>query len=61
MLIPSEDALIVSIDYRRDIDNMVLIVGRQMPNKTIKIVNAFQGDEAKELYKKLVVKNEVMK
>lgn len=34
----------------------VLVVGRKRPNETVDIVNAFQGEEAEELYKKLIEK-----
>ena len=34
----------------------VLIVGRRGKEKEIDIINAFQGDEAKELYKRLTEK-----
>lgn len=44
------DTLLVSIS------NNVLIVGRKTKNETVKIVNAFEGDEALELYKKLTEK-----
>ena len=51
------DTLLVSISFS-DKDKGVLIVGRQRKNQSIEIVNAFQGDEALELYKKLVTQKE---
>lgn len=51
------DTLLVSISFS-DKDKGVLIVGRQRKNQSIDIVNAFQGDEALELYKKLVTQKE---
>lgn len=51
------DTLLVSISFS-DKDTGVLVVGRQRKNQSIEIVNAFQGDEALELYKKLVTKKE---
>ena len=36
----------------------VLIVGRQKPRKVVEIINAFQGKDAVELYKKLTTKKE---
>ena len=51
------DTLLVSISFS-DKDTGVLVVGRQRKNQSIDIVNAFQGDEALELYKKLVTKKE---
>ena len=47
------DAIVVSYDYREDKDNAVLIVGRKRLNESMEIINAFDGEEAKELYAKL--------
>lgn len=47
------DTLLVSIDLSTSGDNTVLLVGRKRPNETIAIVNAFQGEEAVELYNRL--------
>lgn len=51
------DALLVSISFSEK-DKGVLVVGRQRKNHSLEIVNAFQGEEALELYKKLVTKKE---
>lgn len=51
------DTILVSISFSEK-DNGVLVVGRQRKNQSIEIVNAFQGNEALELYKKLVTKKE---
>lgn len=51
------DTILVSISFSEK-DNGVLIVGRQRKNQSIEIINAFQGEEALELYKKLVTKKE---
>lgn len=51
------ESLIVGVDFTRGEDVGVLIVGRQTKGK-IDIVNAFQGEEAYALYKKLVTKKE---
>ena len=51
------DTLLVSISFS-DKDTGVLIVGRKRKDQSIEIINAFQGDEALELYKKLVTKKE---
>lgn len=51
------DTLLVSISFS-DKDTGVLIVGRKRKSQSIEIVNAFQGDEALEIYKKLVTKKE---
>ena len=47
------DTLLVSIDLSTNGDNAVLLVGRKRKNETVDIVNAFQGEEAVELYKRL--------
>jgi hypothetical protein len=51
------DALLVSISFNGP-DTGVLIVGRKAPKQALKIVNAFQGKEALELYKKLTTVKE---
>ena len=51
------DTLLVSISFSNKYTG-VLIVGRKRKNQSIEIVNAFQGDEALELYKKLVTQKE---
>lgn len=47
------DTLLVSIDLSASENNAVLIVGRKKPNQSVEIVNAFDGEEAVSLYKKL--------
>lgn len=47
-------SVIVSWDFSHGQDVGVLIVGEQKKGK-VEIVNAFQGEEAEELYKKLTV------
>lgn len=51
------DTLLVSISFS-DKDTGVLVVGRKRNNQSIDIINAFQGEEALDLYKKLVTKKE---
>lgn len=41
-----------------NVDEPLLIVGRQYPKRPIEIVNAFHGEEAEELYQRLVTKKE---
>lgn len=48
-------AYIVSWDFSHGNDKGVLLVGHQQKGK-MDIVNAFQGEEAYELYKKLSTK-----
>lgn len=51
------DVLLCSIDFEGD--HGVLIVGRQnLKTGSLDIVNAFQGEEAMELYTKLMTKPE---
>lgn len=49
------DTFLASFDYTHG-NIPVLIVGRRGKEKEIDIINAFQGDEAKELYKRLTEK-----
>lgn len=51
------DTLLVSISFS-DKDTGVLVVGRKRKNQSIDIINAFQGEEALDFYKKLVTKKE---
>ena len=52
------ECLLVSVDFTRGKDVGVLIVGRQTPKKDVEVINAFQGEEALELYEKLITKKE---
>lgn len=47
------ECLLVSVDFTNSTDSGVLIVGRQKDGK-VDIVNAFQGQEAIDIYRKLV-------
>lgn len=46
-------SIIVSYDASENGDEPILLVGKKNPNEAIKIINAFQGKEAKDLWKKL--------
>lgn len=49
------DTLLVSVDLESiNGDISVLIVGRKRPNQSVEIINAFQGEEAVELYNRLI-------
>ena len=48
------DVLLVSYDNVSN-DKPTLIVGRKEPRGAVKIINAFQDEEAEELYKKLTI------
>ena len=50
------DSILVSVDFSNNNDTGVLIVGRKRMNQSVEIINAFQGDESRELYEKLVTK-----
>lgn len=52
------NSVIVGFDYKKDSDNAVLIVGQKNPNMSISIINAFQGEEAKQLWEKLTTRKE---
>ena len=53
----SYGAIIVSWDFSHGKDLGVLIIGKQ-ENGHIEIVNAFQGEEAKDLYNRLITRKE---
>ena len=50
------DSILVSVDFSNKHDTGVMVVGRKRMNQSVEIINAFQGDEARELYEKLVPK-----
>ncbi|WP_305265415.1 hypothetical protein [uncultured Bacteroides sp.] len=49
------ESFLVCADFSNDIP--VLVVGTKVEND-INIINAFQGEEARELYRKLTIKGE---
>lgn len=50
----TSDALIIGFDSSAGKDGTVLIVGRKKPREAVDVINAFDGEEALELYKKLI-------
>ena len=48
------ESLIIGVDFSRGVDTGVLIVGKKRMNQSVEIINAFQGEEAQELYKRLI-------
>ena len=50
------NSVIVSYDGTNGVDTSVLIVGEKTPGDVVKIINAFQGKEAEDLWNKLTVK-----
>ena len=47
-------AVIVSWDFSHDGDKHILLVGRKTPKHDVEVINAFQGEEAHEIYEKLM-------
>ena len=54
------ESLLIGVDFTNDEDTGILIVGRKRPDQSVNIVNAFQGKEAEELYKKLIGNKRVL-
>ena len=50
----TSDLLIIGFDSSAGKDSTVLIVWRKKPRKAVDVINAFDGEEALELYKKLI-------
>ena len=48
------DAVVVSVDIRGD--KCIVIVGKRRDNGEMQIVNAFEGNEAKDLWSKLTIR-----
>lgn len=46
-------SFIIGYDFSRGNDVGVLIVGKRLPNGETKIINAFQGDDAYDMYMRL--------
>ena len=46
------DSILVSVDFSNKNDTGVMVVGRKRMNQSVEIINAFQGDEARELYER---------
>lgn len=50
----SSGAVIVSWDFAKGFDSGILLVGEQKHGK-VNVINAFKGNEAYEIYKKLTM------
>lgn len=48
------ETLLVGFDQKHGEDTAVLIVGKKRLNQSVEIINAFQGEEAIELYNRLI-------
>ena len=53
-------SMIVSWDFSHDKDHDILLVEKQKNGK-VEVINAFQGPEAYELWKKLTIKKRSVK
>lgn len=51
---PINDCVLVSVDFSKGKDTGVLVVGRKTPRGGVKVINAFQGDEAMDIYNRLI-------
>lgn len=47
------DSFLVGVDFTHGIEKGVLVVGQKRMNQSVDIINAFQGQEAWDLYEKL--------
>ena len=47
------DTVLVSFNRESPTSDPILIVGRKRKNQSVEIINAFQSDEAVELYNRL--------
>lgn len=52
----TEDTIMVSFSQQSDRDHAVLIVGKKKKGAAIDIINAFKGEEAIELYERLITR-----
>ena len=52
------EVIVVSIDYDESQNNGILLVVRKKGKGPIEIINAFQGQEALDIYKRLVTAKE---
>ena len=52
------DSILVAFDTTGGKDKDILIVGKKRPNESVEIINAFQDEEAIELWNRLTVKKE---
>ena len=55
------DCILVSFDKSEKDSSSVLIIGRRRINESTDIINAFQGEEAEKLYKRLITRKENQK
>lgn len=49
-------SLLIGYDFTKGVDTSVLIVGQRNSDGMVDIINAFSGEEAEAMYKKLAEK-----
>lgn len=54
---PLNDTLLVSIDIREG-GSALMLIGRKRKGEMLEVINTFQGEEAKDIYNKLITKKE---
>ena len=52
------DSVIVSFDCSNGMDKSVLVVGHKTQGEVVKIINAFQGKEAEDLWRRLTYRED---
>lgn len=58
-MIPEHGVVLVSWDYTHGKDKSIALVGQKTRGQATEVINAFEGEEAIELIKKLIEKKEV--
>ena len=53
-----EDALLVGFVLPTNGDVPVMVIGRKMPNQAMEVINAYEGEEAKAIYEKLITRED---
>ena len=51
------DTILVSftkVEDKNNPDNGLLVIGRKRLNESVEVINAFEGKEANDIYKKLI-------
>lgn len=55
MAFTKAETFMVSVDFSKGLDVGVMLVGKKTENGSVKILNAFQGEDALKLYKKMCI------
>lgn len=56
------DTILVSftkVEDKNNPDNGLLVIGRKRLNESVEVINAFEGKEANDIYKKLITEVKV--